>query len=72
MTEHLSVRRRRTRTPAEYAREATERGYPADAVRQLTDAFREVRYGSFPPTAKRTKLARAALDKIERFREGDE
>ncbi len=72
MTRHLSVGRRRTTTPAEYAREAMERGYPADAVRQLTDAFREVRYGSFPPTAKRTKLARAALDKIERFREGDE
>ncbi|EFW92997.1 hypothetical protein ZOD2009_06559 [Haladaptatus paucihalophilus DX253] len=72
MTEHLPVRRRRTTTPGEYAREAIQRGYPADAVRQLTAAFREVRYGSLPPTANRTKLARAALDKIDRFREGDE
>ncbi|WP_423746262.1 DUF4129 domain-containing protein (plasmid) [Haladaptatus sp. SPP-AMP-3] len=72
MTEHLPVRRRRTTTPGEYAREAIQRGYPADAVRQLTDTFREVRYGSLPPTANRTKLARAALDKIDRFREGGE
>ena len=72
MTERLPVRRRRTTTPAEYARVAMKRGYPADAVRQLTDAFREVRYGSFPAGGKRTKLARTALDKIERFGEDDE
>ncbi|MGA9400509.1 DUF4129 domain-containing protein [Haladaptatus sp.] len=72
MIERLPVRRRRTTTPAEYARVAMNRGYPADAVRQLTDAFREVRYGRFPASGKRTKLARTAIDRIERFREDDE
>ncbi len=72
MTDHLPVRRRPTTTPAEYARVAMNRGYPAEAVRQLTNAFREVRYGSLPASEKRTKLARAAFDKIEQFREDDE
>lgn len=72
MIERLPVRRRRTTTPAEYARVAMNRGYPADAVRQLTDAFREVRYGRFPASGKRTKVARTAIDRIERFREDDE
>ncbi|WP_049972239.1 DUF4129 domain-containing protein [Haladaptatus cibarius] len=72
MTEHLRVRNRRAATPEEFARTAINRGFPTDAVRQLTDAFREVRYGSYPSSGERTTIARAALDKIERFRDGDD
>ncbi len=72
MTERLRVRNRRTATPEELARAAIERGFPTDAVRQLTDVFQEVRYGSFPPSSERTRVARTALDRIEQFRDGDD
>ncbi|WP_254769109.1 DUF4129 domain-containing protein [Salinilacihabitans rarus] len=70
----VPVRRRRSRTPGEYARAAVERGLPADAVSRLTEAFREVRYGDYPPTPDRTRRARDAYERIERAasRDGDD
>lgn len=72
MSERVRVPNRRARTPEEVARAAVERGYPDDAVRRLTDAFREVRYGGFPRSS-RTETARSALDRLRDYwRDDDE
>ncbi|WP_132058807.1 DUF4129 domain-containing protein [Halorussus amylolyticus] len=71
MSERVRVRNRKARTPEEVARAAIDRGYPDDAVRRLTDAFREVRYGGLS-RSNRTPVARSALDRLRRFWEGDE
>jgi hypothetical protein len=70
MADRVSINRR-TRTPAEIARAAIERGYPSDAVQRLTDSFREVRYGGFP-RSERTEAARTALDRLRRHWRDDE
>lgn len=59
-----------TRTPGEVARTAVRRGYPDEAVRRLTDAFREVRYGDLP-REDRTESARTALDRLRDYWRGD-
>ncbi|MFC4549783.1 MULTISPECIES: DUF4129 domain-containing protein [Halorussus] len=71
LADRVPGRRRRSRTPGEIARAAVERGYPDDAVRQLTRAFEEVRYGG-KPRDDRTSVARSALDRLRRYWEGDE
>ncbi len=71
MRERVPVRNRRARTPGEVARAAARRGYPADAVRRLTEAFREVRYGDLPRDA-RTDDARSALDRLRDYWRGEE
>jgi transglutaminase-like putative cysteine protease len=38
-----------SRTPGELARAAVDAGFPADPVRELTERFREVRYGGGDP-----------------------
>ncbi|WP_135854311.1 DUF4129 domain-containing protein [Halorussus salinus] len=70
MRERVPVRNRRARTPGEVARAAARRGYPADAVRRLTEAFREVRYGDLPRDA-RTDDARSALDRLRDYWRGE-
>ncbi|UPV76449.1 DUF4129 domain-containing protein (plasmid) [Halorussus limi] len=70
MRDRVPVRNRRARTPGEVARAAARRGFPDDAVRRLTDAFREVRYGDLPRDD-RTDSARSALDRLRDHWRGD-
>ncbi|GAB3028463.1 DUF4129 domain-containing protein [Natronobiforma cellulositropha] len=72
MVENLPVRRRHARTPGEYARTATDAGFPSRAVSDLTAAFRDVRYGGYPPSPDRTRRAREAFSEIERARDDSE
>ncbi|WP_115863947.1 DUF4129 domain-containing protein [Halorussus litoreus] len=65
LTERVRLRNAESRTPGEFARAAMERGYPDDAVRRLTDAFREVRYGDLS-RSDRTEAAREALDGLRK------
>jgi len=51
-------------TPSEVASRAVEYGLDADAVADLTDVFREVRYSGHPPTTERERRARAAADRL--------
>lgn len=52
------------RTPAAVADRAVEAGLPEGAVAELTDLFREVRYGDADPTEERERRAEAALSRI--------
>jgi transglutaminase-like putative cysteine protease len=64
--DRVSVRRHRTKTPGEIARHAVSRdGLPAEPVRVLRDAFREVEYGSRSATDRLDRVERA-LTAIER------
>lgn len=71
MADRVFVRNRRARTPSEFARAALERGYPDDAVRKLTKVFQEVRYGR-RSRDDRTPAARSALDRIQRYWDGED
>ncbi|MFP9191931.1 DUF4129 domain-containing protein [Natrialbaceae archaeon A-CW1-1] len=53
-----------SKTPGEYARAAIAAGYPESAVTTLTEVFRQVRYGDYPPTDDRTRRARAAYEEL--------
>jgi len=66
LRDRVPVRNRDARTPGELARAAARRGYPDEAVRRLTDAFREVRYGDLP-REDRTDSARSALDRLRDY-----
>ncbi|WP_135825237.1 DUF4129 domain-containing protein [Halorussus ruber] len=66
MRNRVPVSNREARTPGEVARAAARRGYPDEAVRQLTDAFREVRYGGLP-REDRTDSARSALSRLRDY-----
>lgn len=48
--DRVGVRRARTQTPGMVARRARDAGYPADAVRRLTGAFRAVEYADDDPS----------------------
>jgi len=61
----------RTQTPGEVARAAVDRGFPPEPVEALTDAFRDVEYGSEPATTRRER-AKAAFDQLRRTREEDD
>ena len=50
----------RTKTPAEIATYATDRGFPADPVTTITDAFRDVEYGSKSVSDERLSLVQTA------------
>ncbi len=58
-------------TPGQYARAAIDRGLPADAVRRLTRAFQEVRYGG-RADEDHTAAAREAIDRIRGALDGGE
>ncbi|WP_312908855.1 DUF4129 domain-containing protein [Natronosalvus caseinilyticus] len=64
LTELISARRDRSKTPGEYASAAVDAGFPESAVSTLTETFRQVRYGNYPPTDDRIRRARAAYDRI--------
>lgn len=62
--DHVSIRSWRTSTPGEIARWAIRQDeLPPDSVRTLTDAFRDVEYGTTPPD-ERAPAARNALEQI--------
>ena len=61
----------RTQTPGEVARAAVDRGFPREPVEELTDAFRDVEYGSEPATTRRER-AQAAFDQLRGTREDDD
>jgi hypothetical protein len=65
MTEPLDVEHPETSTPQEFADAALEAGLNADDVRELTDLFETVRYGTTPVTSQHEKRAMEALRRIE-------
>lgn len=65
MARSLDVERPASSTPAEFARTAIEAGLDPGTVDELTDLFREVRYGDAAPTTDRERRAVAALRRIE-------
>lgn len=71
-TQQLHLRDRRTVTPGEVARKAVADGFPQDPVRQLTEVFREVEYGDYPPSESRRRQARQALERIAKGESGAE
>ncbi|USZ72862.1 DUF4129 domain-containing protein [Natronosalvus halobius] len=64
LTELVSRRRDRSKTPGEYASAAVDAGFPESAISTLTETFREVRYGNYPATDARVRRARAAYERI--------
>jgi hypothetical protein len=64
--QQVPVRNPGATTPGEYARRGIERGFPADAVRTLTRAFRETTYSRGEPDE---RTAQAARDAYRRLRE---
>lgn len=72
MTEHLDLARPETLTPAEFETQATAAGMDPAHVADLTDLFREVRYGGEAVTPAREARAVETLRKIEMaYAEGD-
>jgi hypothetical protein len=65
MVARLDTTDRESRTPAELARRAIDEGLDPDAVRELTELFRAVRYGSARPTTDRERRAARALERLE-------
>jgi hypothetical protein len=61
----------RRRTPGEVARHAIDQGLPAEAVQELTDAFRAAEYAPSGATEPQQRAARQALERIERAIEED-
>ncbi|MFB6153160.1 MAG: DUF4129 domain-containing protein [Halodesulfurarchaeum sp.] len=72
MTDHLDVSRPENLTPGEFAEAAREAGMESALVEDLTDLFREVRYGEAEPTGDREKRAVEILREIETTYAGDQ
>jgi hypothetical protein len=60
MVESLPLERSPSTTPAEFARGAAERGFPAAPIHRVTRAFQDVVYGGYEPGPRAT-AARDAL-----------
>jgi hypothetical protein len=71
LQEDLGVSGADGETPGEIARRAIDRGLPTDAVRSLTRAFRDVRYGGRPDEGERVTVARDAYERVRRALEGE-
>nr|WP_240148943.1 DUF4129 domain-containing protein [Halorubellus sp. JP-L1] len=67
----LGVSGRDGATPGEIARAAIDRGLPMDAVRSLTRAFRDVRYGGLPDDGERVSVARDAYERVRAALRGE-
>ncbi|MFB6266291.1 MAG: DUF4129 domain-containing protein, partial [Halodesulfurarchaeum sp.] len=65
MTGHLDVSHPENLTPGEFAEAARDAGMDPDLVDDLTDLFREVRYGGAEPTGDREEHALEILRAIE-------
>lgn len=73
MTDQLDVAHPDTSTPEEFASAAVDAGMRREDVEELTDVFREVRYGPEEPTAGHEGRAVEALRRIEStYAPGDE
>ncbi|MFB6219827.1 MAG: DUF4129 domain-containing protein [Halolamina sp.] len=73
MTDYLAVEGPESSTPAEFAEAAIDAGMAPDDVRELTDLFEAVRYGTEEATADREARAVAALRRVEDgYAEGEE
>lgn len=72
MIDGLPVDDPETTTPAAFARAAIDAGLDPADVSQLTDLFREVRYGEAELTDERVERATAALRRIEATHGADE
>jgi hypothetical protein len=62
--QQVPVRNPEATTPGEYARRGIERGFPADAVRTLTRAFRQSTYSRRGPDESMTQAARDAYRRL--------
>jgi hypothetical protein len=71
MVARLSVPNPDARTPGEYAHWAVDNGMPPDAVRRLTDVFRDAEYGPNAPDERQEETARSAISHIEGGRPAD-
>nr|WP_264475403.1 DUF4129 domain-containing protein [Halorubellus salinus] len=71
LQEDLGVSGEDGETPGEIARSAIDRGLPTDAIRSLTTAFRDVRYGGRPDEGERVSVARDAYERVRRALEGE-
>ncbi|MFC6954718.1 DUF4129 domain-containing protein [Halorubellus litoreus] len=71
LQEDLGVSGEDGETPGEIARRAIDRGLPTDAIRSLTTAFRDVRYGGRPDEGERVSVARDAYERVRRALEGE-
>lgn len=71
MIESVGVADPETTTPAAFARAAVRAGLDPADVDELTDLFREVRYGDADLTEDRIERATAALRRIEAAQDGD-
>ncbi len=60
------------RTPGEIARAAVDRGFPAEPVAGLTEAFREVEYGQRPESENRLDRAQTAFEALRTSRQDEE
>ncbi|MDZ7701781.1 MAG: DUF4129 domain-containing protein [Halobacteriales archaeon] len=65
MTDGLDVPNPEASTPSEFALAADDAGMAREDVRELTELFESVRYGTAEPTAEREERAVAALRRIE-------
>lgn len=65
MVRSVDIDRPRSKTPTECATIAVAAGMEPVAVRRLTRAFEEVRYGGAPMTDERRRLARNALRELD-------
>ena len=73
MTDHIDLPDPETSTPREFATAARDAGMDGVHVDDLTDLFREVRYGGADPTTDREERAVDALRAIEdRYAGGDQ
>lgn len=60
--DRIGVRRTRTTTPGEVAGRGLDEGFPAEPVRQLTDAFRAVEYSDADPADHADHAEQAATE----------
>ena len=72
LTTHLDVQNPDVSTPAEFATAAENAGMDSAHVEELTELFRDVRYGGAEPTADREERATTALRTIETHYANDE
>lgn len=66
------VRSYRTAAPGEVARDAAAAGLPAEPVRTIADAFRDVEYGQRDPETRVDRAESARADLTEALESGDE
>jgi hypothetical protein len=65
--EQRGIQRNLDMTPREFEDCLCEHGLPAEAVRQLTRLFEQVRYGAYQPAQRDERQARACLGAIVEF-----